>query len=159
MVRSFRVFRVLWERIFLSHIFLFGIFQTEKCGTEKYVVFCLPDMSLLDVRNLKTFFSTRKGEVRSVDDVSFTLEQGETLSLVGESGCGKSVTALSIMRLVAPPGRIAGGEIFFEGRDLLKLSETAMRAIRGRSEEHTSELQSLTNLVCRLLLEKKKIIH
>ncbi|HKE05996.1 MAG TPA: ATP-binding cassette domain-containing protein, partial [Blastocatellia bacterium] len=88
-------------------------------------------MSLLDVRNLKTFFSTRKGEVRSVDDVSFTLEQGETLSLVGESGCGKSVTALSIMRLVAPPGRIAGGEILFEGRNLMELSEAEMRAIRG----------------------------
>jgi peptide/nickel transport system ATP-binding protein len=88
-------------------------------------------MSLLEVRNLKTFFSTRRGEVRSVDDVSFTLERGETLSLVGESGCGKSVTALSIMRLVSPPGRVAGGEIFFEGRDLLKLGEAEMRAIRG----------------------------
>jgi len=131
MVRSFRVFRVFWEHIFLSYIFLFGKFQTEKCRTEKYVVFCLPDMSLLDVRNLKTFFSTRKGEVRSVDDVSFALEQGETLSLVGESGCGKSVTALSIMRLVASPGRIAGGEILFEGRNLMGLSEAAMRAIRG----------------------------
>src|SRR6266542_33766 len=83
-------------------------------------------MSLLEVRNLKTFFSTRRGEVRSVDDVSFTLERGETLSLVGES-----VTALSIMRLVSPPGRIVGGEIFFEGRDLLKLGEAEMRAIRG----------------------------
>jgi oligopeptide/dipeptide ABC transporter ATP-binding protein len=88
-------------------------------------------MSLLEVRNLKTFFSTRRGEVRSVDDVSFTLERGETLSLVGESGCGKSVTALSIMRLVSPPGRIVGGEIIFEGRDLLKLGEAEMRAIRG----------------------------
>ncbi|HEU0178812.1 MAG TPA: ATP-binding cassette domain-containing protein, partial [Blastocatellia bacterium] len=88
-------------------------------------------MSLLEVRNLKTFFSTRRGEVRSVDDVSFTLDRGETLSLVGESGCGKSVTALSIMRLVASPGRIVGGEILFEGRDLLKLSKSEMRAIRG----------------------------
>src|SRR5262249_39769013 len=83
------------------------------------------------VRNLKTFFSTRRGEVRSVDDVSFTLEQGETLSLVGESGCGKSVTALSIMRLVPSPGRIAGGDILFEGRDLLTLSESMMRALLG----------------------------
>jgi oligopeptide/dipeptide ABC transporter ATP-binding protein len=88
-------------------------------------------MSLLDVRNLKTYFATGRGEVRSVDDVSFTLEQGEVLSLVGESGCGKSVTALSIMRLVSPPGRIVGGEILFEGRNLLKLSEDEMRAIRG----------------------------
>jgi len=88
-------------------------------------------MSLLEVRNLKTYFATGRGEARSVDDVSFTLEQGETLSLVGESGCGKSVTALSILRLVAPPGRITAGEILFEGRDLLKLSEAEMRAIRG----------------------------
>ncbi|MDQ3010148.1 MAG: ABC transporter ATP-binding protein [Acidobacteriota bacterium] len=88
-------------------------------------------MSLLEVRNLKTYFATRRGEVRSVDDVSFSIEQGETLSLVGESGCGKSVTALSIMRLVAPPGRVTGGEVLFEGRSLLTLSEKEMRAIRG----------------------------
>jgi oligopeptide/dipeptide ABC transporter ATP-binding protein len=88
-------------------------------------------MSLLEVKNLKTYFSTSRGEVRSVDDVSFALEQGETLCLVGESGCGKSVTALSVMRLVSPPGRIVGGEIWFEGRDLLKLSEAEMRKLRG----------------------------
>jgi oligopeptide/dipeptide ABC transporter ATP-binding protein len=88
-------------------------------------------MNLLEVRHLQTHFSTKRGEVRAVDDVSFALRQGETLSLVGESGCGKSVTALSVLRLVAPPGRIAGGEILFAGRDLLKLSESEMRAIRG----------------------------
>jgi len=88
-------------------------------------------MSLLEVRNLKTYFATRRGEVRSVDDVSFHLESGETLCLVGESGCGKSVTALSVMRLVSHPGRIAGGEVLFEGRDLTKLSEQEMRKIRG----------------------------
>ncbi|MDX2039820.1 MAG: ABC transporter ATP-binding protein [Acidobacteriota bacterium] len=88
-------------------------------------------MSLLEVKNLKTYFATRRGEVRSVDDVSFTVKHGETLSLVGESGCGKSVTALSIMRLVASPGRVVGGEILFEDRDLLKLGEEEMRAIRG----------------------------
>jgi peptide/nickel transport system ATP-binding protein/oligopeptide transport system ATP-binding protein len=88
-------------------------------------------MSLLEVRNLKTYFATRRGEVRSVEDVSFTVERGEVLSLVGESGCGKSVTALSVMRLIAPPGRIVGGEVLFEGRDLLKLSEAEMRSIRG----------------------------
>ncbi len=86
-------------------------------------------MSLLEVRNLRTHFSTARGEVRAVDDVSFTVDQGETLSLVGESGCGKSVTALSIMRLVT--GRIAGGEILFEGRNLLELEDEEMRAIRG----------------------------
>jgi oligopeptide/dipeptide ABC transporter ATP-binding protein len=88
-------------------------------------------MKLLEVRNLSTHFATARGEVKAVDRVSFSLERGETLSLVGESGCGKSVTALSIMRLVAPPGHIAGGEILFEGRDLLKLSEPEMRSIRG----------------------------
>lgn len=88
-------------------------------------------MSLLEVKNLKTYFATRKGEVRSVDDVSFSVEAGETLSLVGESGCGKSVTALSIMRLLASSGRIIGGEVLFEGRDLLKLTAREMRAICG----------------------------
>jgi oligopeptide/dipeptide ABC transporter ATP-binding protein len=88
-------------------------------------------MNLLDVKNLKTWFATPRGEVRAVDDVSFTLAEGEVLSLVGESGCGKSVTALSILRLVSAPGRIAGGEILFAGRDLLKLREDEMRAIRG----------------------------
>ncbi len=88
-------------------------------------------MSLLEVKNLKTYFATRRGEIRAVDDVSFTVERGETLSLVGESGCGKSVTALSVMRLVSAPGRVVGGEIRFEGRDLLKLPENEMREIRG----------------------------
>lgn len=88
-------------------------------------------MSLLEVKGLKTYFATKRGEVRSVDDVSFTVERGETLSLVGESGCGKSVTALSIMRLVSSPGRIIGGEILFEGRDLLKFADEEMRSIRG----------------------------
>ncbi|MFN0122967.1 MAG: ABC transporter ATP-binding protein [Blastocatellia bacterium] len=88
-------------------------------------------MSLLEVNNLRTYFATARGEVRSVDDVSFSVDQGETLSLVGESGCGKSVTALSIMRLVAKPGRIAGGQIRFAGRNLLEMSESEMRAIRG----------------------------
>src|SRR2546421_984869 len=86
---------------------------------------------LLEVKNLQTHFRTRAGLVRAVDGVSFYLERGELLGLVGESGCGKSVTALSLMRLVAPPGKIVGGEVLFEGTDLLKLSESEMRAIRG----------------------------
>ena len=69
--------------------------------------------------------------MRAVDGVSFQLDQGELLGLVGESGCGKSITALSIMRLIAPPGKIAAGEVLFEGRDLLKLSHAEMRAVRG----------------------------
>jgi oligopeptide/dipeptide ABC transporter ATP-binding protein len=86
---------------------------------------------LLEVKNLQTHFATRAGVVRAVDGVSFHLERGELLGLVGESGCGKSVTAMSLMRLVSPPGKIVGGEVLFEGEDLLKLSESKMRAIRG----------------------------
>ncbi len=86
---------------------------------------------LLEVKNLQTHFQTRAGIVRAVDDVSFHLDQGELLALVGESGCGKSVTALSVMRLVAPPGKIVGGEIIFEGENLLTFSEERMRRIRG----------------------------
>ena len=83
---------------------------------------------LLEVRNLKTTFLTAAGVVRAVDGVSWDVAEGETVALVGESGCGKSVSALSIMRLVAEPaGRIVGGEILFKGRDLLKLTEEEMR--------------------------------
>ena len=88
-------------------------------------------MSLLEVKDLHTFFQTREGLVRAVDGVSFQLDDGELLGLVGESGCGKSITALSIMRLIAPPGKIAAGEVLFEGRDLLHLSNTEMRHVRG----------------------------
>jgi oligopeptide/dipeptide ABC transporter ATP-binding protein len=88
---------------------------------------------LLDVQSLSTQFSTRGGVVRAVDDVSWDVEEGETVALVGESGCGKSVSALSIMRLVAAPaGRIVGGRVLFKGRDLLQLSEEEMRRVRGR---------------------------
>ena len=88
-------------------------------------------MPLLEVDRLQTHFRTPDGVNRAVDGVSFSIEKGETLAVVGESGCGKSVTAMSIMRLIAePPGKSAG-EIRFEGRDLLKLSEKEMRKIRG----------------------------
>ncbi|HLL71810.1 MAG TPA: ABC transporter ATP-binding protein [Pyrinomonadaceae bacterium] len=86
---------------------------------------------LLEVKNLQTHFFTRAGVVRSVDGVSFHLDRGELLGLVGESGCGKSVTALSVMRLVAPPGKIVAGEIWFDGEDLRAASENRMREIRG----------------------------
>lgn len=86
---------------------------------------------LLEVKNLSTHFATRAGVVRAVDDVSFTVDKGELVALVGESGCGKSMTALSIMRLVAKPGKIVNGQVFFDGKDLLKLSDNEMRAIRG----------------------------
>ncbi len=89
--------------------------------------------TLLEVRNLSTQFATSGGVVRAVDDVSWDVQEGETVALVGESGCGKSVTALSIMRLVAAPaGRIVSGQVLFKGRDLLALSEEEMRRVRGR---------------------------
>jgi peptide/nickel transport system ATP-binding protein len=86
---------------------------------------------LLEVNNLRTHFPTRAGLVRAVDGVSFYLNRGELLGLVGESGCGKSMTALSVMRLIAPPGKIVAGEILFDGKDLLKLSDAEMRQMRG----------------------------
>ena len=87
---------------------------------------------LLDVQGLKTYFFTRDGVVRAVDGVSFSVRRGETLAIVGESGCGKSVTSLSILRLIAsPPGRTVEGRVLFGGRDLLALPEPEMRRIRG----------------------------
>jgi len=86
----------------------------------------------LEVEGLQTYFFTRQGIVKAVDGVSFSLNKGETLGIVGESGCGKSITALSIMRLVPePPGRIIGGKVNLDGKDLLELSEKEMRSIRG----------------------------
>ncbi|MFB0505888.1 MAG: ABC transporter ATP-binding protein [Thermodesulfobacteriota bacterium] len=88
---------------------------------------------LLQVQELKTYFYTFEGVAKAVDDVSFYLNKRETLGLVGESGCGKSVTALSIMRLVPePPGRIVYGKVYFDGKNLLKLSMSDMRGIRGK---------------------------
>jgi oligopeptide/dipeptide ABC transporter ATP-binding protein len=86
---------------------------------------------LLEVRNLKTFFYTEDGVVRAVDGVSFEVYPGEVLGIVGESGCGKSVTSLSIMRLIAPPGKVGEGEILFDGKNLLNLTEEQMTKIRG----------------------------
>jgi peptide/nickel transport system ATP-binding protein len=86
---------------------------------------------LLEVEDLKTHFFTRDGIVRAVDGVSFSIQPGETLALVGESGCGKSVTSLSIMRLIASPGRVVSGAVRFEGHDLLSLTEPEMRKVRG----------------------------
>lgn len=86
---------------------------------------------LLEVRNLQTHFPTRAGLVRAVDGVSFSVDKGELLGLVGESGCGKSITALSVMRLISPPGKIVGGEVVFDGEDLLTMSNERIREIRG----------------------------
>lgn len=86
---------------------------------------------LLEVRNLKTFFHTEDGVVRAVDGVNFEVYPGEVLGIVGESGCGKSVTSLSVMRLIAPPGKVGEGEILFDGNNLLDLTEEQMTKIRG----------------------------
>ena len=86
---------------------------------------------LLEVKNLKTEFKLKRGIVNAVDDISFSLDKGKILAIVGESGSGKSVTSLSIMRLLQAPGRIAQGEILFNGEDLLKKSESEMQAVRG----------------------------
>jgi oligopeptide/dipeptide ABC transporter ATP-binding protein len=86
---------------------------------------------LLDVRNLKTYFRTMDGIVHAVDGVDFSIKPGQTLGIVGESGCGKSVTSLSVMRLLSSNGYVADGQILFEGRDLAELSEDEMRRVRG----------------------------
>ncbi len=89
-------------------------------------------MMLLEIKNLKTYFYSRRGVIRAVDDVTLSLDRGDFISIVGESGCGKSTLAYSIMRLVDEPGRIVGGSIIFDGRDLVKLKEDEMRKIRGK---------------------------
>ena len=94
--------------------------QVERAGSPQ-----------MEVRNLKTYFYTEDGVVRAVDGLSYGLAKGETLGLVGESGCGKSVSALSIMRLVASPGKIVEGEILLDGLDLIQCSEPEMREVRG----------------------------
>lgn len=89
-------------------------------------------MELLEANNIRTSFFTEAGEVKAVDGVSFSIKKGETFCLVGESGSGKSMTALSIMRLIPRPGRIIGGEVFYQEKELLKLTEREMREIRGK---------------------------
>jgi len=91
----------------------------------------MSESSLLSINDLKTYFFTAEGVVKAVDRVHLEINKEEVLGLVGESGCGKSTVALSILRLIRPPGKIVGGEIWFEGEDLLRKSEGEMRAIRG----------------------------
>ncbi|MDI6704049.1 MAG: ATP-binding cassette domain-containing protein, partial [bacterium] len=87
--------------------------------------------NILEVKDLKTYFYTEQGVVKAVDGVSFVLREGEVLGIVGESGCGKSVTALSIMGLVPFPGNIIEGDIYFQGKNLLRLKKGEMKRIRG----------------------------
>ena len=112
----------------------FEFSREEKLNQRSGYVQMIEDKRLLHIKDLFTWFYTLEGIVKAVDGVSIDLDEGESLGLVGESGCGKTMTALSIMRLVAsPPGRIVQGEITLEGEDLTKLSEAAMRTIRGKS--------------------------
>lgn len=109
-------------------------------------------MALLEIKDLLTTFSTEEGNFAAVDRLSFSLDKGLTLGLVGESGCGKSVTALSILRLIpTPPGKIAGGQVIFDNSDLLKLTEKQMRSIRGNRismvfQEPVSSLNPVFNI-------------
>jgi oligopeptide/dipeptide ABC transporter ATP-binding protein len=103
--------------------------STPNCGANMAIQ---NDQPVLELKNVRTYFFTDAGVVPSVDGVSYKVARGKTLGVVGESGCGKSVTALSIMRLVpSPPGRTVGGQVLFEGNDLLTLSDKEMRRVRG----------------------------
>lgn len=88
-------------------------------------------VKLLDVQNLSVIFETESGTAQAVDDLSFSIEKGKVLGIVGESGCGKSVTTMSVLRLISSPGRVKNGKILFDGQDLLSLNEKQMQAIRG----------------------------
>jgi peptide/nickel transport system ATP-binding protein/oligopeptide transport system ATP-binding protein len=119
--------------------------------------------TLLEVKNLTISFDTPDGRARAVDDTSFSIRPGETVGLVGESGCGKTVTALALMRLVqTPPGRIEGGEIIFKGRDLLQLPERDMRRIRGNEISMVFQ-EPMTSLnpvfTCGYQVEEAVVLH
>ena len=109
------------------------------------------DDMVLDVKNLQTVFFTNSGLFRAVDDLSFSVRRGETLAIVGESGCGKSVTALSVMRLVPdPPGRVVGGSVTLEGTDLLGLAEAEMRKIAATALDDFQEPMNSLKPVMRI---------
>src|SRR6266481_1866467 len=108
--------------------------MTDRTASPAYAVTKAAELAgtVIEIKGLRTYLFTRSGVVKAVDDVSFSLRRGETLAVVGESGCGKSMTALSIMRLVPnPPGKIVAGTIALEGKDLVQVDEAEMRDIRG----------------------------
>src|ERR1043166_8384617 len=116
---------------------------------------------LLEVKNLQISFFTDEGEVRAVDGVSFSIKKGETLALVGESGCGKSVTALSLAKLVAtPPGVYKGGEVLLDGEDVLKMGKEHLRSIRGRKVSYIfQEPATSLNPVFRIGFQIKEVLQ
>jgi len=97
--------------------------------------------TLLHVDGLQTYFYTHRGTVRAVDGVSISVEEGESVALVGESGCGKSMTALSVMRLVPPPGKTVGGRVLFKGHDLLELTPDEMTEVRGHASPRSFRIR------------------
>ena len=114
-------------------------------------------MSLLDVKDLKTYFYTDSGVAKAVDGVTFSVDKGKVLGIVGESGCGKSVTSLSIMRLVDPvTGKNEGGEILFDGTDILKLPEPEMRKLRGNRISMIFQEPMSRQFICWSLLEFRR---
>ena len=118
------------------------------------------DKTILEVTNLKTQFFTESGIVRAVDGVNFHVERGEVLGIVGESGCGKSVTSLSIMGLVGNPGRIVEGEVMFDGQDLSKMTQVELSAIRGnRMSMIFQQPQSSLNPVFRVGDQITEVLH
>jgi ABC-type dipeptide/oligopeptide/nickel transport system ATPase component len=119
-----------------------------------------PTQPLLEVKNLKTYFYTEDGVVKAVDGVDFYVSPGEVMGLVGESGCGKSVTSLSIMRLVSMPGKVVEGEIIFDGKDLLKYTEEQMVHIRGnRISMIFQQPQTALNPVFRVGDQISEVLH
>ena len=116
--------------------------------------------NILEIKNLKTQFFTDAGIVRAVDGIDLTVERGEVLGVVGESGCGKSVTSLSIMRLISPPGRIVAGQVLFDNTDLVTLPEAQMRSVRGnRISMIFQQPQSSLNPVFRIGDQLTEVLH
>lgn len=121
--------------------------------------------TILQVKNLKTYFKTEDSVVKAVDDISFEIKNGQTICIVGESGCGKSVTALSILGLISNPGNIEGGEVLFNGKDLIKAKEKEMSTLRGNElsmifQEPMSSLNPLMTIgkqIIEPLMEHKKL--
>jgi len=120
---------------------------------------------IIEVKNLETTFTTKAGPFRAVNNISYSINKGQTLGIVGESGCGKSVTSYSLMRLIERPGQVTGGQVLLNGRDILKLSEAQMQDVRGGEmainfQEQSADLKQVVIMCyqkkCENILHKKK---
>lgn len=122
-------------------------------------------MALLEVENLKIYYFTGAGAVKAVDDISFSVDKDETLGLIGESGCGKTTAVFAIMRFAAPPGRIVGGKIIFEDRDILTMSEEEVRILRGQgvamvfqaAQNALNPVMTVGSQITEVILEHEKV--